>query len=73
MLCPSAIQNCQWIDPAIVQDAGVERLPSEVELEMVRLRQEVEKSRLKEIELEEARLAAEQRLQTSADVCLSFL
>lgn len=52
-----------------VQDAGVARLPSEVESEMLRLRQEVERSRLKEIELEEARLAAEQRLQAAA-VCL---
>jgi len=37
---------------------------------MLRLRQEVERSRLKEIELEEAREAAEQRLQAAADVRL---
>lgn len=55
-----------------MQDGGVARLPSEVESEMLRLRQEVERSRLKEIELEEARMAAEHRLQAAADVCLSL-
>lgn len=56
-----------------VQDAGVARLPSEVESEMLRLRQEVERSRLKEIELEEARLAAEQRLQAAAVRVVQFM
>lgn len=59
--------NLSW------QDSGVVRLPSEVQSEMLRLRQEVERSRLKEMKLEEARMEAEQRFKDTAEVCPAFL